>query len=217
MVSAELTRRVCQALMGFWETSFFQGVGCQSGQMLIPVDRECFEGPEIVNLPNCWVLALQPRCWPVLTCFWSNASQFCGWKLVPSVLILLKQSYSCELLPQPLPPPHPFSSLSWGEQEASGDWLFKCQAYSVLLGSSPGLFPGGFLLDLLSKREGILADTVPSESPLGSVDTLVFFPGSFTLALGSTSAQTAKHTQMFVRNTVDEGEARSQARVYPPS
>lgn len=68
---------------------------------------------------------------------------------------------------------------------------------------------------MLSKREGILADTVPSESPLGSVDTLVFLPASFTLALGSTSAQMAKHTQMFVRNTVDEGEDRSQARVTP--
>lgn len=52
--TAELTRRVCRAPMGFWETHFFPGVvGCQSGQTLIPVDRECFEGPEIVNLPNC--------------------------------------------------------------------------------------------------------------------------------------------------------------------
>lgn len=85
-------------------------------------------------------------------------------------------------------------------------------------GPSPDLFPGGFLLDLLSKREGILADTLPSESTLreGSVDTLVFFPGSFTLALGSTSTQMAEHTQMFVRNTLDEGEDRSQAHYMCP-
>lgn len=46
---------------------------------------------------------------------------------------------------------------------------------------------GVFLLDLLRKGEGILADPLPSESPLGSVDTLVFFPGSSALAGGLTS------------------------------
>lgn len=92
---------------------------------------------------------------------------------------------------------------------------FKCQAYSVLPGPSPGLFPGGFLLDLLSKREGILADTLPSESPLGSVDTLVFFPGSFTLALGSTQHKWLSTPKCLWGTAVDEGEDRSQARITP--
>lgn len=119
--------------------------------------------------------------------------------------MLLKQSYSCELFFSLL-----FFSLSLGELEASGD-CSSVRHKHCCQGPSPGLLTGGFLLDLLSKRESILADTLPSDSPLGSVDTLVFFPGSFTLAVGSTSTQMSKHTQMLVRNTSDEGGDGSQA------
>lgn len=67
---------------------------------------------------------------------------------------------------------------------------------------------------MLSKGEGIPADTLPSESPLGCVETLVFFSGSFTLAVGSTPAQMSKHTQMSVRNPSDEGEDRKKPGTF---
>lgn len=79
-----------------------------------------------------------------------------------------------------------FSSLSLGELEASGS-CSSVRHSQCSQGPSPDLFTGGFLLNLLRKGEGILADPLPSESPLGSVGTLVFFPGSSALAGGSTS------------------------------
>lgn len=122
--------------------------------------------------------------------------------------MLFKQRYSCELV---FFHPSSFLLFPWVSQRPKYGDCSSVRHTHCCQGPSPGLFTGGFLLDLLSKRESILADTLPSESPLGSVDTLVFFPGSFTLAVGSTSTQMSKHTQMSVRSTLDEGGDGSQA------
>lgn len=79
----------------------------------------------------------------------------------------------------------PSSSLSLGELEASG--AVQVSGLVMLPGPQPWPVYWGFLLHLLREREGILADPLPSESPLGSVGAFVFFPGSSALAVGSTS------------------------------
>lgn len=137
---------------------------------------------------------------------------FVAESLFPAFWCSLKTKLQLWGSPRP-PPPLFFSFLFLGW--AGG--LCDCSSVrrtQCCQGRSPGLFTGVFLLDLLSKGEGIPADTLPSESPLGCVETLVFFSGSFTLAVGSTPAQMSKHTQMSVRNPSDEGEDRKKPGTF---